>query len=184
MKDLHAIEDEGFIAKVETAITDSGKSEDATVFNSVSGELDPAVFIRLFNQIENSGNTGTQGTHSFDARRYDTDCILMNRADYNKLLLWRADDRGNDFATNMTLNGFNYAQLWGKKLVVTQKGELVPPGTMYAFASKPYIGHAFLLGDVKIWIKKERNIITWSLYETLAYGIGNSYAMAKVTWTN
>ena len=184
LKDLHAIEDEAFIAKVEACITTSTKSEDATAYNSVAGELDSAVFVRLFNLMENSGNTGTQGAHSFDAKRYDTDTVLMNRVDYNKILLWRSDDRGNGFAENVTLNGFTYTKLFGKKIIVTQKGELVPPGTMYAFAAKPYIGHAYILGDVKFWIEKKRNVITWSLYEIIAYGIGNCFAMAKVTWTN
>jgi len=184
LKDLHAIEDEAFIAKIEACITTSSKSEDVTDYNTVSGELDPAIFVRLFNKLENSTNTGSQGTHSFDAKRYDTDCILMNREDYNKILLWRADDRGPSFADNVTINGFNYAKLFGKKIIVTQKGELVPPGTMYAFAAKPYIGHAYILGDVKFWIEKKRNIITWSLYEIIGYGIGNCYAMSKVTWTN
>jgi hypothetical protein len=184
LKDLHAIEDEGFIGKVETNITSSGKSEDATAFNTVSGELDPSVFVRLFNLLENSGNTGNQGAHNFDAKRYDTDSVLMNRSDYNKLLLWRADDRGNNYADSVTINGFTYSTVFGKKIIVTQKGELVPPGTIYAFAAKPYIGHAYILGDVKFWIEKKRNVITWSLYEIIAYGIGNAFAMAKVTFTN
>jgi len=184
LKDLHAIEDEAFIAKVESSITTSEKSEDATAYNSVSGELDPAVFVRLMNLLENSGTVGTQGTHDFDAKRYNTDTILINRADFNKLLLWRADDRGSNFAEANTINGWTAPKVFGKNVIVTQKGELVPPGTIYAFAAKPYIGHAYILGDVKFWIKKERNVITWSLYEIIGYGIGNAYAMAKVTFTN
>ena len=184
LKDLHAIEDEAFIAKVETSITSSGKSENATAYNTNAGELDPMVFIRLFNLLENSGRSGTQGVHNFTNYRYDTNCVLMNREDYNKLLLWRADDRGSNFADNVTLNGFTYSTVFGKKIIATQKGELVPPGTMYAFAAKPYIGHGYILGDVKFWIEKKRNIITWALYEIIGYGIGNVNAMAKVTFTN
>ena len=192
LKDLHAIEDEAFIAKVEASITTSGKSSNETAANTVAGELDPAVFIALFNLLENSGTVGTALTHDFDAKRYDTDCVLLNRADYNKLLLWVQRNGGtagggaggDAFADNVVINGYTYSTLFGKKLIVTQKGELVAPGTMYAFAAKPYIGHAYILGDVKFWIEKKRNVITWSLYEIIAYGIGNAFAMAKVTFTN
>jgi len=201
LKDLHAIEDEAFIAKVEASIVTSGKSIPAAdvgatlggdSINTVTGELDPAIFIALFNLLENSGTVGTALTHDFDAKRYDTDCVLLNRADYNKLLLWVQRNGGtagggaggDAFADNVVINGYTYSTLFGKKLIVTQKGELVPPGTMYAFAAKPYIGHAYILGDVKFWIEKKRNVITWSLYEIIAYGIGNAFAMAKIVWTN
>jgi len=191
MKDLHAIEDEAFIAQVEAAIAATKKTEAVDAYNTVSGELDPLVFVRLFNKLENSEDThGDSGAtsstalrHNFEAKRYDTDCVLMNRADYNKMLVWTAADRGTAFAENVTINGFNYSTIFGKKIIATTKGELVPPGTMYAFAAKPFIGHGYILGDVKFWVEKRKNVITWSLYEIIGYGIGNAYAMAKVTFT-
>ena len=189
LKDLHAIEDEAFIAKIDACITTSSKTSDVTAYNTVSGELDPAVFVQLFNLLENSDtNSGaTVGTHDFTAKRYDTDCVLMNRKDYNKILLWSMNNTGtggDTIAENVVINGFTYSTLFGKKLIVTNKGELVPPGTMYAFVAKPYLGHAYILGDVKFWIEKKRNVITWSLYEIIGYGIGNCYGAASVTWTN
>jgi hypothetical protein len=188
LKDLHAIEDEAFITKVKACITTSGKTEDVTAYNTptVSGELTPKALVRLFNKLENSGkdSSGTDGEHYFDAKRYDTECILMNRMDWNKIMLWKASDHGDQFAGNVTLNGLTFPTLFGKRVIVTQKGELVPEGTIYGFAAKPYIGHAYILSDVKFYIKKERNLISWSLYEVIGYGLANAYAMASITFTN
>jgi len=194
LKDLHAIEDQGFISRVEDAVALSGKYENSTAYNTNNNELDPMLFVRLFNLLENSSTVGSTSLknsagstiyeHDFDARRYDCSVILMNREDYNKILLWRADDRGNAIAENTTVNGWTYTTIFGKDLIVTNKGELVPPGTMYGFTPKQYMGHAYILGDVKFWIEKKRNLISWSLYEIIGMGIGNAYSMAKVYWTN
>jgi len=194
LMDIQAIEDEAFMAAVTVAIaaqtggvggdTTTRALANANSFNSYSGGLDPQLFVKLFNLLENSANTGTTGTHNFDAQRYEADCILMNRADYNKLLMWRADDRGVAIAEGMTVNGVTFPTLFGKRLIVTHKGELVPPGTMYAFAKQQYLGHSYILGDIKFFIKKEANVITFFLYESLGVGFGNVEAMAKVTWTN
>ncbi len=183
--DIHAMEDEMFIGLTDAAISATSKTEDVTALNSVSGQIDKRVFVALFNLLENSGNTGTVGTHSYEARRYETDCILMNRADYNKFLSWKTNEGGgDDFAKELLIDGFNYHTFNGKKLVVTNKGELVPPGTMYAFAPKEFLGHSYILYDTKAFIKKEFGKISWEIWESLGMGIVNAFGCAKVTWTN
>lgn len=180
--DIQTIEDEEFISRVEAALAVSGKYGAYSGTGTWSSSNFPkGTVVSLMNTLENAGNTGTQGTHNFGAKRYETDTILMNQRDFNNILLWAASDVGDSFATEVTMNGYTYAMLMGKKIISTLKGELVPPTTMYGFAAKPYIGHSFILNDTKFWIEKRKNLITWSAYETIGSGIGNVDALAKVS---
>jgi len=184
VKDLQAIEDEAFISGVESAITESGKTLDVTTFNTVDGLLDRIVFLKLKTLLANTGNTDTQGTHNFDAKRYVAKTILMNQEDYEKIALWNVEDAGDGYVSQAVIQGATTPMVMGAQIITTIKGELVPPGTMYAFTSREYLGHSFMLGDTKFYIDKKDDIVTWSASEYIGYGIGNAYAIAKVTWTN
>jgi len=185
--DIQAIEDETFIHTVNTALNDSSKSEEYSgTGNYHSTILDKYAFIQLFNLLANAGGTFAAPTststyaHDFDSKRYKTDCILMNEYDYNLMLDWNATEVGDGFATQIIIDGYKYATLMGKKIIVTNKGELVPRGYLYGFAAKEYFGHAYILNDTKFFIEKRKDIITWSAYESIGIGFGNAAAMARV----
>jgi hypothetical protein len=170
VKDIQEIEDSAFIARINSAISTSGKS---TTGITASG-VQKAHFVDLFNLLEAGGGT---------TDRFKTDLVLMNSQDYNSLLLWDATSVGDEVGREITVNGYTYATLLGKKLVVTTKADLVAPGTMYAFAAQEFLGNFFVLSDTKFFIKKEKNLITWSAYETLGMGIGNIRGCASISWT-
>jgi len=99
------------------------------------------------------------------------------------LVLWEATSAGDAIAGELIINGYTYTSLFGKKLIVTNKKEYVPRGTIYGFAAQEYLGNSYIMEDTKFWIDKKKNVITWSAYETIGMGIGNIKAVAKVTWT-
>ena len=194
--DIQTIEDEGFITRVESALATSGKYSTCDA-SWTTNALPKQAFVNLINTLTNPGtvagtseiaNSTTTGNtaykHNFEARRYKVDTILMNEQDFNLILLWAASEMGDNFATEITVNGYTYATLMGKKIIVTQKGELVPPGSMYAFAAKQFMGHSYILNDTHFWIDKRKDIITWSAYETIGAGIGNVYSIAKISKNN
>ena len=107
----------------------------------------------------------------------------MNQADFNKFMALPATTIGSGVAGEQYINGFKYDTLLGKKLIVTNKGDLVPEKSIYAFAAQEFLGKFFILNDTKFWVEKKRNLIKWSAYETLGMGIGNIQGVAKITLT-
>jgi hypothetical protein len=172
VKDIQEIEDNAFISRVNAAITVSTKT---TAVTTSGGYVDKSVFTQLFNLLEAGGGT---------TDRLKTDVVLMNNQDYNNLLLWNATSVGDEVGREITVNGYTYATLFGKKLIVTNKADLVAQGTMYAFAAQEFLGNFFVLNDTRFWIDKKKNLVTWSAYESIGMGIGNIRSVASITWTS
>jgi hypothetical protein len=173
VKEIMKIEDTAFMTAVAAAVTSSGKTVSYTT--TTSGVMELAMFTKLFNKMEDA----TTGLNPLVV-----DVVLMNQADYNKLATLPATTVGSGAASEVYINGFKYATILGKKFVTTVKGDLLPEGTMYAFAPQEFLGKFYILNDVKFWIEKKRNLIKWSAYETLGMGILNTKSVAKLTWTN
>lgn len=176
IKDIQTIEDEGFMTRVKAAISVSSKNSHVNTSGTYNGRISPEVFITLFNLLENSSST------SSTAVRLKTDILLMNQADFNEILLWSASTVGDAVGSEMVVNGYKYGTLFGKKLITTIKGDLVKKGCVYAFAAKEYLGHSYILDDTKFWIKKEKDVISWVAWELIGMGIGNTDAIAVVTF--
>ena len=172
IKDIQYVEDSRFMHYVEAAIAKSGKVVPHTV---QPGQIDLHGFIKLFNRLEEAGA-------DVSGQRFNlkTDVVLMNQADWNKLLLLPATEIGSGASSEQYINGFKYETLLGKKFVVTNKGDLVPEGSIYAFASQEFIGKFYILNDTKFFIEKKRNLIKFSAYQTIGMGIGNHRSMAKL----
>lgn len=169
VKDIQKIEDKAFMAGIDAAIASSGKS--TTYSPAVSGTIELGAFVKLFNVLEEA-STG--------ANPLKTDLILMNQADFNKFAVLPATTIGSAVAGEQYINGFKYETLLGKKLVVTNKGDIVPEKTIYAFAAQEFLGKFFVMEDTKFWVEKKRNLIKWSAYEMIGIGIGNVKAAAKI----
>lgn len=172
VKDIQALEDSTFMTAIDAAIASTSKT---TAVATTNAKVDKAVFTTLFNLLE-AGSAG--------ADKLKTDVILMNNRDYNDLLLWEATSVGDTVGSETVINGYTYATLFGKKLIVTNKNEYVPYGSIYAFASQEYLGKFYILEDSKFWVDKKKNIITFGVYETVGMGLGNILSAAKVTMTS
>lgn len=175
VKDIQKIEDTTFINAVNTAITSSGKTVSHTL--NTAGVMEVSAFTKLFNKLEEANVTSS-------ANQLKTDVLLMNLADFNKLVSIPATSIGSPAASEMFVNGYAYSTFLGKKLIATNKGDLVPEGTIYAFPSQEFIGKFYILNDTKFWIEKRMNVISWAAYQTIGMGIGNVKAAAKLTITN
>lgn len=170
IKDIQKIEDTAFMTAVNAAITVSGKSVSHTP--TTSGTIEIAAFVKLFNSLEGA-STGTNPLK--------TDLVLMNLADFNKFMALPATTIGSAVAGEQYINGYKYDTLLGKKLIVTNKGDLVPEKSIYAFASQEFLGKFYILNDTKFWVEKKRNLIKWSAYETIGMAIINNLSAAKLT---
>jgi hypothetical protein len=161
IKDLQFIEDQKFIEYTESAINVTGKrlvSPDTSVTRKS--------LTKLFKMID------------FD--KLSVGCVLMNTVDWDDWMVQPAVDIGSPLASEMTYAGYKYDTILKRRLVVTNKCDLVLPGKIYAFTEPAYLGNFFILNDTKFWIKKEADIIYWKTWEYIAEGIANLRSCASL----
>lgn len=161
IKDLQAVEDEKFIEYAEAAINITGKR-----IVSTDNAVDRKNLISLFKMID------------FD--RLSVGVVLMNNVDFDDWLVQDATEIGSPLASEITVSGYKYDSILKRKLVVTNKSDIVAPGEIWAFTEPAYLGNFFILNDTKFWIKKEADMIIWKTWEYIAEGFGNIKSVAKI----
>lgn len=161
VKDIQAVEDEKFIEYSEAAINLTGKR-----IVSTGTIVDRKEINSLFKMI--------------DGDELSVGCALMSNVDFDDWCIQPATDVGDTLATEMTTEGYKYNKIMNRKLVVTNKTKIVLPGEIWAYTEPAYLGNAYILNDVKFWIKKEADMIVWKTWEYIGQGIGNIRSVAKL----
>ena len=179
VKDIQAIEDAGFMSRVEAALVVEGSAKKPTAIDTGGLEYPTAeVFASLFNALEGINDDNS------NYRPLKTDTILMSNSDWNSLINLPSTTIGSNLAGEITVNGYKYPTLFGKKVIVTSRKNLVQPGYIYAFAEPAFLGHFFILNDTKFWIEKKKDIISWVAWEHVGMGFGNTHSIACQRWNS
>jgi hypothetical protein len=161
IKDIQKIEDSKFIEYAEAAISITGKRLVSSAVSADRRELN-----HLFKMID------------YDQLTVGT--VLMNTVDLDDYMIQPATEIGSPAASEITVNGYKYPVILNRKLVVTNKHDIVLPGEIWAFTDPAYLGNFFILNDVKFWIKKEADLVIWKTWEYIAEGFGNIKSIAKI----
>ena len=163
--DIQKIEDSKFITAAAAAST--AASNDVTGGND-SGKISKTKLKDTFDKL--------------DANSLRSETILMSSTTFNRLFLYDSTTVGDAVGSEMSVNGYTYSTLFGRKLVVSNKVDLLGGASekMYVFAGQDFLGQFNILNDVKFWIEKKKNIISWAAYESIGMGIGNQKAVASL----
>ncbi|MBC8437015.1 hypothetical protein H8D85_01680 [bacterium] len=178
VKDIQKIEDQNFLNAIDVAVgaaasngsTNNYDYASSGLWQDANGGFDKGIFENLFNML--------------DGKELRAETILMSTVMFNKLFRWDATSVGDAVGSELSVNGYTYASLFGRKLVVSNKVDLLSSATdhhIYAFAAQEFLGNFNVLNDTKFWIEKKKNVISFAAYETLGIGIGNTSACAKLT---
>jgi len=167
IKEIQKQEDSSWMTKYDAAIAlDSGNQSTSITLDS-DGSIKKSSFVALFDML--------------DGNQLKAETLLMNSTTFNKLVLYPATTAGDQIGSEVMINGYTYSKLFGRNLIVTNKTDLVG-NAVYAFTSQEYLGNFFILNDLKFWVEKKRNLITWGAYESIGAGIGNTKSVVKMTW--
>lgn len=161
IKDIMFVEDSVFMSVSEGAVTTSGKkivSADTSVTRSNLN--------KLFKMI--------------DVDKLQSMLVLMTNVDFDDWHVQPATDVGSPLASELTINGYKYDSIMRRKVVVTNKVDLLSPGHIYAYTDPQFLGNFFILNDVKFWIKKEADKVFWKTWEYVGMGIANLRSVAKI----
>ncbi len=161
VKDIQATEDSVFLNHVEIAITKTGK------------RLTLPETIVTRHEVKD-------GFKMIDAEKNTAALCLMTTVDHDDYMVQPATEIGSQAASEVFVNGYKYNTILGRRLVLTNKTDLVNPGELYFFSDPAYLGNSFLLQDMKFWIKKEMDVIEFMSWELIGMGIGNIKNCAKV----
>lgn len=161
IKDIMFVEDSVFLKYAAAATNTTGKK-------IASG--DTAI---------NRSNVNTL-VKMIDGDKLQATLILMTNVDWDDIHILPGTDVGSNLASEITVNGYKYETFMKRRIVVTNKVDLLAPGRMFAFTDPAYLGNFFLLGDVKFWIKKEADRVYWKTWEYLAEGFANIRSIAEI----
>lgn len=161
VKDIQAVEDEKFIEYAESAINVTGKR-----LVSADTVVSRRNLTSLFKMI--------------DYDKLSVGVVLMTNVDWDDWQVQPATEIGSDLASEITHGGYKYETILRRKLVVTNKTDIVAPGEFWAFTEPRYLGCFFILNDTKFWIKKEADMVYWKTYEYIGEGFVNIKSIAKM----
>jgi hypothetical protein len=164
----------------ENSIKDIMFVEDSTFINVCNGA------VAASGKFISSGDTAVSRSNlnklvkMIDVDKLQSMLILMTNVDFDDWHVQVATDVGSPLATEMTVNGYKYDTIMRRKVVVTNKTDLLLPGNVFAFTDPQFLGNFFILNDVKFWIKKEADKVFWKSWEYVGMGIANLRSIAKI----
>lgn len=161
IKDIMAVEDSVFLKACDGAVTASGKK------------------IVMADTAVNRGNLN-QLFKMIDVDKLTSAQVLMTQVDFDDWQTQQATDVGSPLASEMTVNGYSGDKIMKRRLIVTNKQDLLAPGHIFAFTDPKYFGNFFILNDVKFWIKKEADKVYWKTWEYVGIGIANLRSISKI----
>ena len=161
IKDIMFVEDSVFLNASEGAVVASGKK-----IVSADTAVNRSNLTKLCKMINVDKLQATQ--------------LLMTNVDFDDWHVQPATDIGSPLASDITVNGYKYDTILRKKLIVTNKTDLLAPGSVYAYTDPQFLGNFFIMNDVKFWIKKEADKVYWRSWEYVGMGIANLRSIAKI----
>jgi len=160
--DIQKIEDTNFLTAVDAAITVQTSSVSGVY---TSGTIPKTAFKDLFDVL--------------DGNELESKLLLMDRKMWNRLFLYDATVVSDAVGAETVVNGYTYMTLFGRRLVVSNKTDLLD-NKIYCFTDQEFFGQFLILNDTKFWIDKKKNMITFAAYESIGFGIGNTKACARL----
>jgi len=164
VKAIEKVEDETFIAQCEDIVTTTGKTLNITSADPILTGRD---LTTLFNLLE-------QGDE------LETSILLMGRSTWNAFS-GQGPAAFDAKAYDVLVNGFKEETILNKRVIVTNKEDLVPYNTVWAFTAPEFMGRFYALDDVKFWVDSKAEFFRFKAWEYIGMGVGNIKSMAKIT---
>lgn len=172
--------DELFIGMCNRAITASGLEIDRT--GTGDDRITPDLIVDLRNLIDDQSAQG---------RYLEAATILMTRKQYNYINTWIQANTAGGAGTRPGMaggitqefwkDGYQYDSLFGLRVIVTAKSDLVNSNEVYIFTQPEYLGHHFTFNDDRFSLEHQHDILRMKGFRTFGAAIGNNRAVAKLT---
>jgi len=185
VKDIQYIEDKVFIAHVDAIFDTVGSG--FTALDATAGQANQYNAARPFTgafdrtSVNGAFNAMVGAVASEPVRKLRAELVLCNEIVYSNWIDQDADVIGTEVASKITVDGYTYNQILGRKLITTTKVDLVPNDRFYVFAAQRFFGYFLVLNATKFWMDKRADMLQWKTWEIIGMGFGNVRAVMRVT---
>jgi|PlaIllAssembly_1097288.scaffolds.fasta_scaffold04549_6 hypothetical protein len=197
VKDIQEIEDREFLIHIEAAvqaIQQEANSGSVTTLNATAlqgatppversvrkGELARAADVDNAIVLPLQKPDLVNLLKLLNSRRLRAERFLLTDTDFTDVLQWTVEDMGSRLQSETTTDGYKYSLLVGHAFVRTIKNDILRTGNVYVFTKPEFLGKFYILNNVKFYIDKIANLITWQSWEDIAIGIINIASAAKL----
>lgn len=115
-----------------------------------------------------------------DGNRLRSERLLMTEVEFDDILAWTVEDMGDKVESETVVDGWKSSNLLGKGFIRTIKTDILRPGNVYVFTSPEFLGKFYILNQLKFYIDKIANMVTWQSWEDIAIGILNIASVRKL----
>lgn len=112
--------------------------------------------------------------------------VLINRHTSTEFLGWKHDEIGGPLAETLFtegLRGLPKMEIMGMPHLATIKRILVPDYVAYLFTEQSYLGKAYQLVEPTMFVKKEKDMITFSAQEKIGFSTTPSKFVTRVEFS-
>jgi hypothetical protein len=166
VKDIQKVEDSRFLYYADAAATAVSNVVDRTGAGAGFDACDKANLSRAFIAIDGDQLRATQ--------------ILMSDVLFDSFVAQDNSEFGDQLLGEITKDGYKYNTILGRRLITSNKTDILSTSAVYVFTDAQYLGNFFTLGDVNFYVDKTANMITMEAWEDIGAGIGNNRAVAKL----
>lgn len=174
LKDMQTEEDARFIKLVDEIVGAYGGTGKSGLqqAHEINGDLVRDTYVEALSHLED--------------RDLNNGMFLMNRKTAKKFLKWDREEIGGDLAQDLFKEGLAALDkfvIMGVPHAATIKRNLIPDQVVYQFTEPDYLGRAYILQDVTMYVEKKKDILRFSAEEKLGLSIANVSSCNKVSFT-
>lgn len=186
LRDLQTREDAYYLNMVDTLIgAPGGANGQAGVqqnFDYSDGGADeptagPAYITRV--------NYKKYTVNKLQDRRLNNGVFLLNRKTATEFLNFDRTEIGGDLAQTLFeegLSGLKEFKIFGIPHIATIKSDLVADGEVYQFTEPAFLGKAYSLKDVTMYVERKKDLIRSSAEEIIGLNIANYAGVNKIVF--
>lgn len=87
--------------------------------------------------------------------------VLINEVDHLELSKTTIDETGSALQGQIYKEGYNDNILAGLRYIRTIKSHILRPGVIFFITEKEYLGRSYTYMDMKFWLEKRPNFVSW-----------------------
>jgi hypothetical protein len=175
LKDIQTEEDGRFIKTIDRVTGDyggTGQSGVQQAFN-INSAITRDSYVEILSHLEN--------------QRLNNGVFLMNRKTAKAFLKFDRSEVGGELSQELFKDGLtalNGGTVMGIRHIFTIKDELIPNQEVYQFAEPSYLGRAYVLQNVTMYVEKKKDILRFSAMEKIGLTIANVAGCARSKFTS
>jgi hypothetical protein len=112
--------------------------------------------------------------------RLNVATVLVNQVTIWDICKWGRDEVGGDMSQDLLRTGFAERDMFGVRVIVTIKRDLVPDSTIFLFAEPKFLGKFYMLEDATMYVDRRAFMLEFFAYEALGASFANVSAIGRV----